>query len=187
MHITHDGLHAFEHLLVNVLPLHVLIDRRDVGSTTQYDSGGGRVTLFDRCEGGAGLCERTYQKGLLESLLDEAAQLVRGCPCSDGCPSCVHLSGCGKGNDRLDKRDALALLEGRPLGPAESERRIRDVDEDQQRRRVKLPNLEPIEVGRRVSTSNGSAIVLEVQDERVRVQYDGLSSWTWLQRKEINP
>ncbi len=39
------------------------------------------------------------------------ANLLRGCPCTDGCPSCVQSPKCGNLNDMLDKDAARTLLD----------------------------------------------------------------------------
>jgi len=106
------SLHAMEHGLVNAVPLALLCDRRDIGSS----SDGRRIYLYDFAEGGIGLAEKAYH--LLETLLERAATLLRDCPCTDGCPSCMQLPGCPQGNGSLDKVGGLALLEGRGVGGA---------------------------------------------------------------------
>jgi len=115
-----DGasLHALEHALVNALPLALLCDRRDIASTNEDR----RVFVYDFAEGGIGLAEKAYH--VLETLLGDAATLLRDCPCSEGCPSCMHLTGCPKGNGSLDKVGGLALLEGRSVGGARTASRL---------------------------------------------------------------
>ncbi|HEY3063654.1 MAG TPA: DEAD/DEAH box helicase [Chloroflexota bacterium] len=107
-----SAVHAFEHALVNAVPLLLLCDRRDVGSS----SDGRRVYVFDFAEGGTGLADKAYH--LLEQLLEGAAKLVRECPCAEGCPNCLHIAGCADSNRRLDKLAGLALLEGRSASAA---------------------------------------------------------------------
>ncbi len=119
------ALHAFEHALINALPLVVLCDRRDVGSSSGTSVGGGaRVYVYDFAEGGTGLAEKGYQ--LLGTLLARAASLLRDCPCTEGCPNCVHLAGCPSANSQLDKLGGQALLEGRAVATARAARRLLD-------------------------------------------------------------
>jgi DEAD/DEAH box helicase domain-containing protein len=116
------SLHAVEHALVNALPLGLLCDRRDIGSTSDEQ----RLYVYDFAEGGIGLAEKAFQ--VLERLLAEAATLLRECPCSDGCPSCMQLPGCPRGNAGLDKVGGLALLEGRSVGGARAVSRVTSAD-----------------------------------------------------------
>ncbi|MEL6185799.1 MAG: DUF1998 domain-containing protein, partial [Myxococcota bacterium] len=43
--------------------------------------------LYDAMPGGSGLAARLWEER--EALLRRSAQLVEGCGCEDGCPSCV--------------------------------------------------------------------------------------------------
>ena len=112
------SLHALEHGLVNALPLVLLCDRRDIGSSSDER----RLYVYDFAEGGIGLAEKAYH--VLETLLDRAAILLRDCPCSEGCPSCMQLPGCSQGNSALDKVGGLALLEGRSVDGARATDRV---------------------------------------------------------------
>jgi DEAD/DEAH box helicase domain-containing protein len=40
----------------------------------------------------------------------DTVELLAGCPCSNGCPSCVQSPKCGNLNDMLDKAGALTFL-----------------------------------------------------------------------------
>ena len=112
------SLHALEHGLVNALPLALLCDRRDLGSSSEER----RLYLYDFAEGGIGLAEKAYH--MLETLLERAAILLRDCPCTEGCPSCMQLPGCPQGNSSLDKVGGLALLEGRSVDGARAADRV---------------------------------------------------------------
>jgi DEAD/DEAH box helicase domain-containing protein len=49
------------------------------------------VVLYDMAPGGIGLSPRLYE--LHAGLLARAHELVRDCPCTEGCPSCVGPAG----------------------------------------------------------------------------------------------
>jgi len=113
---SEHALHAAEHALMNALPIALLCDRRDAGSTSDpAASPGGRIYVFDGYQGGIGMAEKVYH--LLDDLVQAAAELLRTCRCADGCPSCVHLAGCPSGNEGLDKAGGLALLSGQRCAP----------------------------------------------------------------------
>ncbi|HEV2141796.1 MAG TPA: Zn-binding domain-containing protein, partial [Candidatus Dormibacteraeota bacterium] len=84
------GLQGIAHSLRHVASLRLMCDPRDLGSvaevrsiTTQLPT----VTVFEVYPGGVGDARRMYE--LHRELLDDAAQLVRDCPCDAGCPSCI--------------------------------------------------------------------------------------------------
>jgi DEAD/DEAH box helicase domain-containing protein len=112
------SLHAFEHALVNAVPLALLCDRHDIGSTSDER----RLYLYDFADGGIGLAEKAYL--VLEQLVSNALAVLRECPCSEGCPSCMQLPGCARANAALDKLGGVALLEGRSVGAARATRAV---------------------------------------------------------------
>jgi DEAD/DEAH box helicase domain-containing protein len=84
------GLQGMAHALRHVASLRLMCDPRDLGSvaevrsvTTQLPT----VTVYEVYPGGVGFSARMYE--LHRELLDDAADLVRDCPCLAGCPSCV--------------------------------------------------------------------------------------------------
>jgi DEAD/DEAH box helicase domain-containing protein len=58
-----------------------VVDSKNLGHTT--------MILYDRYPGGLGYSERGFQQ--MPQLLMICLEMVRDCPCDDGCPSCVGL------------------------------------------------------------------------------------------------
>ena len=84
------GLQGMAHSLRHVASLHLMCDPRDLGSVAEVRSVTTRlptVTVYEVYPGGVGFSARMYE--LHRELLDNAAALVRECPCLAGCPSCV--------------------------------------------------------------------------------------------------
>ncbi|HEV2593166.1 MAG TPA: DEAD/DEAH box helicase [Gaiellaceae bacterium] len=105
-------LHAAEHAMIAILPLWAMCDRWDIGGlSTNIHPETGRPTVFiyDGHPGGVGIAERGFEE--FEGWVADTAAMIRGCPCSDGCPSCVQSPKCGNLNDMLDKKGALTFLE----------------------------------------------------------------------------
>jgi DEAD/DEAH box helicase domain-containing protein len=102
------GLWGTAHLLAGVAPLFLMCDPKDLQAVAQVRSpftGAPTVFLYERQPGGVGLAEGLYAAH--GSVLAAALELARGCPCHDGCPSCV--------GPRLDegadsKQAAITLL-----------------------------------------------------------------------------
>ncbi|MBO0704003.1 MAG: DEAD/DEAH box helicase [Candidatus Dormibacteraeota bacterium] len=84
------GLHGMAHALRAVASLHLMCDPRDLGAIGEVRSPATRrptVTVYEVYPGGVGYAARLFE--LHERLLSDAAELVRECPCQDGCPSCT--------------------------------------------------------------------------------------------------
>jgi DEAD/DEAH box helicase domain-containing protein len=91
---TRGALSGLAYLLQNLAPLHLMCDPGDLGSavhTRAPETGLPTVTLYDRAPGGAGLSVHLYE--LHDELLAAALDVVRRCPCDDGCPGCVGPAG----------------------------------------------------------------------------------------------
>jgi DEAD/DEAH box helicase domain-containing protein len=110
------GIHATEHATIGLFPLSAIADRGDIGGisyTGHPQLGCPAIFIYDGVPGGAGLADRGFAD--LESLLKRTRQLVDGCDCDKGCPSCIQSPKCGNGNKPLDKEAAsltLALVTG---------------------------------------------------------------------------
>jgi len=112
-----DGVVALSYALGQLAALFLMCDRHDLG-VALGDNGQGEarierglmrlgmrgraepppgddyepnVFIYDNYPGGIGLSEPLYR--LHDRLLAESRALIRGCPCRDGCPSCVGPQG----------------------------------------------------------------------------------------------
>jgi DEAD/DEAH box helicase domain-containing protein len=106
-----DGVVGLAHAMKNIAPLLLMCDGHDLGMAIDGLSvdGGNRlggtargeappelaaeptVFLYDNYPGGIGLSEPLF--GMHETLLDRTRDLIEGCPCESGCPSCVGPEG----------------------------------------------------------------------------------------------
>ncbi len=91
---TLDGaLIGLARLARNTAPLLLMCDVRDLGVLAQAQApftGRPTLYLYDAVPGGVGLSERLFS--LAHELVSACRDLVVGCPCVDGCPSCVGPS-----------------------------------------------------------------------------------------------
>jgi DEAD/DEAH box helicase domain-containing protein len=106
------GIHAIEHAIIAMYPLHLLADRNDVGgvSTPSHpdiaeNSG---IFVYDGHPGGVGYAESGY--GRIQEMLEVTLKSIESCPCYDGCPSCIQSPKCGNNNNPLDKDAAIMIL-----------------------------------------------------------------------------
>jgi DEAD/DEAH box helicase domain-containing protein len=86
--IVGEALIGVANVLVEVAPLYVMCDPQDIGTVVEA-SCLGRDALFvhDRHPGGMGYANRIMQA--LEEIMSAAREVIEGCGCEDGCPSCV--------------------------------------------------------------------------------------------------
>jgi DEAD/DEAH box helicase domain-containing protein len=84
------GLQGIAHSMRHVASLRLMCDPRDLGSVAEVRSVTTRlptVTVYEMYPGGVGYARRMFE--LHRELLEQAADLVRDCPCLAGCPSCI--------------------------------------------------------------------------------------------------
>jgi DEAD/DEAH box helicase domain-containing protein len=88
-----------------------MCDRWDIGGLStnlHFQTGRPTVFVYDGHPGGVGINERGFEA--FEGWVADTAKMLAGCPCNDGCPSCVQSPKCGNLNELLDKHGALTLL-----------------------------------------------------------------------------
>ena len=102
------GIHAIEHAMIAMYPLHLLADRNDIGgvSTPQHINlkGMAGIFIYDGHEGGVGYAEKGFDK--INDILEVTLKAIKGCACTDGCPSCIQSPKCKP----LDKQAAIMIL-----------------------------------------------------------------------------
>jgi DEAD/DEAH box helicase domain-containing protein len=104
-------LHAAEHSMIAILPLWAMCDRWDIGGLStniHFQTNRPTVFIYDGHSGGVGITERGFTA--FEGWVEDTARMLEGCPCTDGCPSCVQSPKCGNLNEMLDKDGALTFL-----------------------------------------------------------------------------
>ncbi len=87
---TSEGVMGLRNLAMVALPIVAMCDSRDLGGVVDSKNlGTSTVILYDRYPGGLGYCEKGFAR--MEEVLAICQEMVRDCPCEEGCPSCVGL------------------------------------------------------------------------------------------------
>ena len=85
-----EGIVGLRNLAVVALPLVSMCDSRDLGGVVDSKNlGRSTMIIYDRYPGGLGYSEKGFQN--IEQLLAICHEMVAGCPCDEGCPSCIGL------------------------------------------------------------------------------------------------
>ena len=85
-----SALHGLANALRQVSPVHVLYDLGDIRAHAMLrapESDKPTVFLYESYPGGVGFSDKLFTHH--DRLLDAAIALLSGCPCKEGCPSCV--------------------------------------------------------------------------------------------------
>jgi DEAD/DEAH box helicase domain-containing protein len=125
-----DGVIGLAHAMHNIAPLLLMCDSHDLGLSVDGTSLEGArrlggtsrgerpelsaeptVFLYDNYPGGIGFSEPLF--AMHDTLVARTRELIEGCPCQTGCPSCVGPEGA---TGPLAKTVALDLL-GRLMAP----------------------------------------------------------------------
>lgn len=108
-----NGLLALANVIINVVPLYVMCDPQDIRVVSEVRSpfnGKPTIYIYDNYPGGVGFSEKMFE--LRQPLLQAAQELILGCGCEKGCPSCVgpidEVGIKGKESALLILREALS-------------------------------------------------------------------------------
>lgn len=89
-HNPWEALSGVRNLFVQLLPMMTMCDPTDVqGNLDSSNLGRPTLFLFDRYPGGLGFAEQGWAR--MDELAEAALGHLEGCPCDNGCPSCVGL------------------------------------------------------------------------------------------------
>lgn len=103
-----EGLIGLSTALNSIVPLFVMCDPHDIHVVPQIkaiQSEKPTIYLYDRYPGGIGLSEKVYEN--ISTIMYKTMDMVRNCPCENGCPSCIGLEGVSSNT----KRTVLNLIE----------------------------------------------------------------------------
>jgi DEAD/DEAH box helicase domain-containing protein len=85
-----SGITGAKNLLMTALSMLAMSDLRDIWAIVNTSQAPPvSVFLYDRYPGGIGYAEKGFDR--VQELLKRALDIVKGCPCGRGCPSCVGL------------------------------------------------------------------------------------------------
>lgn len=121
------SLHAAEHAMVALMPLIAMCDERDIGGVSAFIHGqtnSSTIFIYDGYPGGAGFSKAAFER--LEELISRTAEMIEGCACQAGCPTCIQSPYCGDNNHPLDKYGGAALLRWMVGARAKGEMKVDD-------------------------------------------------------------
>jgi DEAD/DEAH box helicase domain-containing protein len=89
-HFIGGILSGLANVLLNIAPLFLMSDKRDLGVAVEVRSaydGRPTVYLYDSYPGGVGLAEKAFH--VIPYILKACLELISSCPCRKGCPGCT--------------------------------------------------------------------------------------------------
>ncbi len=107
------ALGGLGYLLRNLAPVFLMCDPGDLGTAVESrdaETGLPAIIVYDAIPGGVGLSPRLVD--LWPKLVEVALERVSGCPCAEGCPSCVGPVGDSEPGAKRASRRLLSLASG---------------------------------------------------------------------------
>ncbi len=101
-----DGLHAFEHVSISMMPAITGADPKELGGLS-YPSG--RMYVYDSVEDGNGVTQVVFSK--FEKIVQMSKDRLEKCDCEKGCPKCILDPMCGNDNRYLNKESGKLIAE----------------------------------------------------------------------------
>ncbi|MEM4195004.1 MAG: DEAD/DEAH box helicase [Candidatus Anstonellales archaeon] len=102
-----NGLHAFEHMSINITPAITGSDAKELGGIS-YPSG--RMYIYEGVPYGTGLTKVVFER--FEEVAEMAYERLKNCRCENGCPKCILDPNCGNDNRFLSKQAGIEIGEG---------------------------------------------------------------------------
>lgn len=103
------ALSGLANVVGQLAPLYLMCDPRDLGVLAESKAAGTglpTLTVYEQTPAGLGFAAALYD--LHATLMNDALELIRACPCDNGCPGCI---GPTTESDPLAKRWAIRLLQ----------------------------------------------------------------------------
>lgn len=101
-----NGLHAFEHMSINITPAITGSDTKELGGIS-YPSG--RMYIYEGVPYGTGLTKVVFER--FEEVAEMALERLKKCRCEKGCPKCILDPNCGNDNRFLSKQAGVEIGE----------------------------------------------------------------------------
>ncbi|NYZ60689.1 DEAD/DEAH box helicase [Candidatus Micrarchaeota archaeon] len=101
-----DGLHAFEHVSISMMPAITGADPKEIGGIS-YPTG--RMYVYDGVPDGNGITRIVFNK--FEAVAQMALDRFEKCTCEKGCPKCILDPMCGNDNRHLSKEGGKIIAE----------------------------------------------------------------------------
>jgi DEAD/DEAH box helicase domain-containing protein len=106
----YESLLGVKNALLSIIPLHSMCDPMDIGGVLDSSNlGVPAIFIYDKFPGGLGFSEKAFED--IQEVITATLDMVRSCPCEEGCPSCVGVITRGYG------RHVDPDLSGGPLIP----------------------------------------------------------------------
>lgn len=105
-----SGLAGLGYVISHLAPVFLMCDEKDLGTVTdpqaKWADQQPSIIIYDQFPGGIGLSASLFDHD--QDCIQNAVELIKYCPCKDGCPSCVGPAG---ENGVGAKEPTLAILE----------------------------------------------------------------------------